>query len=376
MPLHSPSEQYAALNLSPGRAAAAATLARPYTLSESKFRFALPYAPGPYSAPLPHAGASHRAQESYFPAYPLAPAVPAPTLLVADPILLPPQQRPAWARAVSLKEGPTSPKKSRSLRTDERKFQCPTCDLSFHRRHDALRHESVHAKERIFPCEYCHKAFSRLDAWKLHYIKVGHPAHGNSKKIIGFQARSKSNDLATAASAPPPTAPAPIPAPTTLPLYEPVSDRKRRRSSIDGGDVGSHQLRAALANHYDPGLQSTSSSLPDTNQHLSPDMATSLNLLPSPSSSLGTLDYLEDFTFPLVLERPTPSFNGYDKVMPPHHPQHSLLFANGWAPPPLGPPGSEHWAPTPPSAPVHDPYYHLHLQQLAEQEQYSYRYPV
>ncbi|KAJ3397250.1 hypothetical protein HDU92_000130 [Lobulomyces angularis] len=56
----------------------------------------------------------------------------------------------------------------RITHTQERKFQCNSCELKFSRAYDLRRHEKTHEKVKTYQCQYCKRFFSRGDALKRH----------------------------------------------------------------------------------------------------------------------------------------------------------------------------------------------------------------
>ncbi|KAI8900537.1 hypothetical protein BC833DRAFT_518127, partial [Globomyces pollinis-pini] len=47
-------------------------------------------------------------------------------------------------------------------------YPCVSCELSFTRKHDLIRHERIHSGIKPYQCVRCGKGFVRKDALKRH----------------------------------------------------------------------------------------------------------------------------------------------------------------------------------------------------------------
>ena len=61
----------------------------------------------------------------------------------------------------------------RIFHTEEKPFQCKTCEKSFTSLSDKIGHEKTHTREKLFECKVCRKSFI-LDRMLKSHLKNVH----------------------------------------------------------------------------------------------------------------------------------------------------------------------------------------------------------
>jgi uncharacterized Zn-finger protein len=64
----------------------------------------------------------------------------------------------------------------------QKHFYCVTCNRSFKRKYDMVRHSRIHLKEKPFRCNFCHKGFTRKDSLAKHIETAKRKSNKMKKK--------------------------------------------------------------------------------------------------------------------------------------------------------------------------------------------------